>query len=242
MNNLSNSKYEIEIVISRYNETLDWLKKEPFCNYYHRIYNKGNDTKFYSNFKTLEVISLKNVGRESHTYLNHICMNYDNLSKLTLFVPGSLDKNLNKLRKAEFILEQYEKTKKTNTTMIGAYYENTIRNELKDFYIDFWCSNSKKAILTDKNSILDPCPIRPFGKWLDYVFGNINAHIVPYGGVFSVSKEDIVKHKKERYSNLINILEYNNSSNPEVGHYFERCWEYVFYPLDPNSIIIKTTY
>ena len=31
------------IVVSRYNEKLDWLKDEPFNKYSVIIYNKGND-------------------------------------------------------------------------------------------------------------------------------------------------------------------------------------------------------
>jgi hypothetical protein len=232
----------IELVIARHNESLDWLKEEPFCNYYHTIYNKGNDTNFYVNFKTLNVLSLENIGRESHTYLKHIILRYDTLPTLTVFLPGSLDKNLNKKWKARYILTFFQKDKKYNTTMPGVYHEGPIQKELYHFQIDTWCSKLKMDKFTGPNSILDPCMIRPFGKWHKHVFGDIETRIVPYGGVFSVSYDDIKKHKKKRYETLLEIMEYENSSNPEVGHYMERSWEAVFYPLNKNRNIVSLLY
>jgi hypothetical protein len=237
-----NKNIDVELVISRYTENLNWLQQEPFCNYYHTIYNKGLDSKFNVNFKTLSVISLNNIGRESHTYLKHITLRYNNLPKLTIFLPGSLNENLNKMEKAKQILKLYEEHKHVNSTMIGVYYNLGLENELSDFKIDYWCSKSKREIYSNENSIIKNCPIRPFGIWHKHVFGNIKPHIVPYGGVFSVSKNDITQHKIKRYETLLKILENTKSSNPEEGHYFERSWESVFYPLGENSKIIKTSY
>ena len=238
MNNTKN----IELVISRYNENIEWLKEEPFCNYYHIIYNKGNDLNFFSNFKTLRVVSLENIGRESHTYLSHIVLNYDNLAKLTIFLPGSLNKNINKMEKAKHILNLFENNKKYVSTMIGIYYKNGIQDDLNEFKINYWCSKLKKEKYTDNQSLLSICKIRPFGNWHKYVFDNINSHIVPYGGVFSISNEDIIQHKKKRYLQLLEIFKIEKSSNPEVGHYFERSWESVFYPLGKNSQIVYSKY
>jgi hypothetical protein len=243
-----NKLMDVELVISRYNEDLEWLKYPPFCNYYHTIYNKEITTNtpsisFYTNDKTLNVIPLENIGRESHTYLYHIIKNYNKLSKLTLFLPGSLNQNLNKLNKAKYILKLYETNLKPVTTMIGVYYNKGIAIELNDFKIDYWCSKLKKEVYTNETSIIKPCIIRPFGKWHNIVFGeNIVSCIVPYGGVFSVSKEDIIQHSIKRYKTLFKILVNTNSSNPEEGHYFERSWESVFHPLGRDSKIIKSAY
>lgn len=75
------SKNKIEIVVARYNENLDWLKLLP-KNFKITVYNKGLDD--------IDVPSIKlpNVGRESHTYLQHIISNYDNLSDKTIFCQG----------------------------------------------------------------------------------------------------------------------------------------------------------
>jgi hypothetical protein len=70
-----------EIVIARYNENLDWIKLLP-NDIKITIYNKGkNDIEY-------PFIPLKNIGRESHTYLYHIIMNYNNLADTTIFCQG----------------------------------------------------------------------------------------------------------------------------------------------------------
>ena len=49
-------------------------------------------------------------------------------------------------------------------------------------------------------------------------------------------KKDIIQHPVERYQTLLNTV--NNHSNPEAGHYIERSWGVIFYPL-VNTIKIK---
>lgn len=68
-----------ELVVARYNEDLSWLNKFSFSA---KVYNKGNDIE-------LPHIKLKNIGRESTTYLHHIIENYERLSEHTIFVQGN---------------------------------------------------------------------------------------------------------------------------------------------------------
>lgn len=73
---MKNKKYEI--IVSRYNEDVNWVKK--YNNYI--IYNKGYPIED-------SYIQLENIGREPHTYLYHIIKNYNNLSNHTIFVQGN---------------------------------------------------------------------------------------------------------------------------------------------------------
>lgn len=66
----------IQIVVSRYNEDIEWTKQ--FENVL--IYNKGDILD--------GSLRLPNVGREGHTYYKHICDNYDNLADYTVFLQG----------------------------------------------------------------------------------------------------------------------------------------------------------
>ena len=67
---------ECEIVISRYNEDIDWIKNEPF-NKFNKItcYNKGPiQLKYECNSKvdkcrTINIINIENVGRCDHTFI-----------------------------------------------------------------------------------------------------------------------------------------------------------------------------
>ncbi len=67
------------IVVSRYNENVEWTKQ--FKNVI--IYNKGN--KLSDDYNQ---ILLDNVGREGHTYYKYICDNYTNLCDYTIFLQG----------------------------------------------------------------------------------------------------------------------------------------------------------
>lgn len=85
---------KIDIVIALYEEkNIDWIFKIPkHFNLY--IYNKGNDLPedFLLNLKTkisnYKIEKIKNVGRETDTYLHHIVNNYNNLGDLTIFSQG----------------------------------------------------------------------------------------------------------------------------------------------------------
>lgn len=70
---------KIKIIVSRYNENIEWTKN--FQNII--IYNKG------SKLNIPNEILLDNVGREGHTYYYHILNNYDNLDDYFIFVQGN---------------------------------------------------------------------------------------------------------------------------------------------------------
>ena len=63
-----------DIVVSRYQENVDWAKNAI-------IYNKGPQLS--------GTTSLPNVGREAHTYLYHIINKYDDLPDHTIFLQGN---------------------------------------------------------------------------------------------------------------------------------------------------------
>ena len=68
------------IVVSRYNENVEWTKE--FSNVL--IYNKGEPLE--SGYNEL---FLENVGREGHTYYHYICEHYDNLPEYVIFLQGN---------------------------------------------------------------------------------------------------------------------------------------------------------
>ena len=64
-NNNNNNK--IELVVARYNETLDWLQEEPFHRHPAIIYNKGKNDDFMKTDNIRAIVPVENVGRESHS-------------------------------------------------------------------------------------------------------------------------------------------------------------------------------
>ena len=224
----------VQLVISRYNEDLEWLKSEPFNEFPNvLIYNKGVNNDFYVP-PGANVITVNNVGRCDHTYLYHIIKSYDRLSDITIFLPGSANMD-NKYGNAVNLINQI---KKNNSAVFAnvAMAKESIRKTFADFYLDEWKASDEKNKSINPENALEPSKHRPFGTWYDnYIaYSNpVKAHV--YFGIFSVAREDITQNPKRYYEDLIADL--SNTSNPEVGHYFERAWVAIFSPLNHTLIL-----
>jgi len=206
----SYSTQQIQIVVSRYNENLDWLL--PYKNWVI-IYNKGKPI-LNSPFK--KIINIENVGRESHTYLYHIIHNWNNLSDITLFIQGKISDHDNILPLKHYLLSNQPITINLSSNKIynndwnrltyNKKWQNIIRNNewrySKYTFGEWW----------DK-FILKPRPSPSNLKWSP-------------GGIFSVHKNLILSKNISFYENLINTI--SDHINPEEGHYFERSWFYIF--------------
>lgn len=218
-------KNNVEIVVARYNEDLYWLNEYPFNQFEYIVYNKGDNENFHkTNVK--EIVELPNVGRCDHTYLYHIIKNYDNLSNVVVFFPGSLVEN--KKDKAIKILNCIINSKFEKAFFLGSYYQS-IKNAFGDFILNEWKASYIQNFSKNNESKLQICKIRPYYNWYSYFFGNTRAHWCSMWGIFSIDKKDIIQHPITRYQHLIQTV--NNHSNPEAGHYIERSWGVIFYPL-----------
>jgi hypothetical protein len=72
-----------ELIISRFNEDVSWVKDTTIPT---TVYNKG--PKIHIDHPLVEVIDLKNVGRESHTFAYHYYHNYTDLADMVFLVQG----------------------------------------------------------------------------------------------------------------------------------------------------------
>jgi hypothetical protein len=225
-------KPHIQLVIARYNEDLEWLKEKCFAKYPVICYNKGPNENFYKP-KNMKVINLENVGRCDHTYLYHIITNYDNLSKHTMFLPGSCNMDF-KIFKAKRWLREIEKTGKG--VFIGVKCEESVLKRWYDFSIGEWTASFENNKNLNPENKLYKSNIRPFGKWYQKHFGDLDIYYYTCGGIMGIQKSWIIQHPRSYYEKFIQEL--NKSSNPEVGHYFERAWVAIFHPMK-NCIFIE---
>jgi hypothetical protein len=229
----------IDIVISRYNENLEWLSEINEERFNIIVYNKGVNDNFIKT-SNMTIHNLDNVGRCDHTYLYHIINNYNNLSNITIFLPGSgeIDYKLSRIKK---IIELIKKYNSAIFIPCGGYHTN-VKDEFYNFTLDDWVTSDIQNRTLNPESKLELSEIRPFGKWYEHYFNDIRICHLTYWGIFSVDSRDILQHPIEYYQNLIKQL--CNSSNPEVGHYFERAWCAVFYPMNNtlNSSDIVTNF
>ena len=202
------------IIISRFNENLEWLKKHE--DFKITVYNKG---KLLSENNFFKIINLENKGRESHTWLYHIVNNYNNLNEINIFLQGRIDdlncmayKNpndyLKEINKYGFSVCRYG--------LLGPSHWDWNVNINKDIrYKEQWENNE----ITRSN-----IGFRNFSKKL---FPNIPIFVATsYGGCFAVKKEAIYLNDLSFYKKLLKVLSKNK--NPIEGHYMERLWCYIF--------------
>jgi len=229
VNTIVNTTSSKDLIISRYNEKLDYLSNGPFNIYNIIVYNKGLPM-VSSQYK---IHHIANVGRCDHTYLYHIIENYDNLADITIFLPGScLDK-----RKKNQTLRTLRLVEETNDSVFIGLRYNDVQNDMKDFKLDTWLNTSTENQEINMSNELLPCSLRPFNDWYKEIFPNVKINFICYMGIFAVSKKHILQHPKKYYENLILFL--NNHSNPECGHYFERAWIAVFHPIPESCLYLE---
>ena len=236
-----------EIVVARYNENLDWLKKiKKSKDLKITVYNKGPDDI------DVPFIQLPNIGRESHTYLYHIINNYDKLADQTIFCQGDsifhspdfLDL-INKYRKKfepvqplsawywpDKVPPHYEPNppiptlEATKNLWLGGKARVHVEYMNNDFitiypyhYFEFIITEitKKYKLLYGINNILQFNVER-------FRLKNVNLdYLVPicYAALFSINKQAILDNSVDFYNNIMSILIYDNRNlykNVKLDH------------------------
>lgn len=216
---------DIIIVISRYNEDLEWLKEDPYNKYHVIVYNKGNNDNFYKSPKIKKIINLENVGREGHTYLYHIVTNYHNLNNITIFLPGSA----NLPNKKDYTFSTiFEMEKQNKAVFLTSHLDDDVKNIFYGWEIDDWESTNENNKTLNLGNQLKLSETRPLGAWYDKNFNDLRVTQTSNWGIFTMSKDDIIKNDLKHYIKFLTQID--DHHNPEVGHYIERCWYSIFYP------------
>ena len=264
-NTTKNKRKTLEIVIARYKENLDWLKKiKKSKDIKITVYNKGpNDIN-------IPFIPLPNIGRESHTYLYHIINNYDNLADQTVFCqgdsvfhsPGFID-----------LINNYHSNFEPIQPMSAWYWQ--------EGEAPFYLQNPPKPITTETKDLwLGDAPIHveymdnyfvtqyPFHYTENYflklitrvqeLYGienplkfnvdrfrlkNVNLdYLIPvcYAALFCVDKEVIRENSVDFYNNIMSILiydirNYNGVSKLDHGLFLEKLWLVIFNYMKNNK-------
>lgn len=227
-----NSEFKVDLVVARYKENLDWIKEyenRHFNKIY--IYNKGGTEVSCENVipgKACEVIKLPNVGVCDQTYLQHIINNYDsqNFADVTLFSPGSSGnkdhKWFNKKDRFKVILDKVHEIK--DSVFVCEKLGKPVDEELNDFNIEKY--NTSNISNRNDTGIQSPSEFNKFGDWYRANLPSMKHSMVSYGGIFAVSKKDILSHPKgtyEKYNNQVNKHKFHAAS-----HYLERAWKSIY--------------
>lgn len=201
-----------KIIVSRYNENINWLNGEiENCI----IYNKGNKLNIENE------ICLKNVGRESETYLHYIITNYNNLPDVVVFTQAKISDH-KKNADVNYLISIKDSALKYSKST-DFYRHNYIGNDKN--WGKTW--NLRKDGYYLKDNYKNDNPI----TFLEWFKNNIdtnypNPFCIYQNGIFAVKKENIINKPVDYYKKL--ILEVNHHINPSEGHFFERSWYYIF--------------
>lgn len=205
------------LVVSSYKENIDWtdnVKQNLF------LYNKNEIDVGRSN-----LIKLKNVGRESHTYLHHIVEHYNDLDDVVIFCQGNPFDHCPyflETLECQDLIAMNELCKKldqrnwpitnSNFCAIGHHWIYDIENQvMKDW--EYQCKIPFCAIAME---VMFPRH-KPIFK--------LNSI---WGAIFAVSKECIHQHKLQKYKKLLDY-HYEFWSIPWA---MESIWAHIFYDPD----------
>ena len=205
------------IVVARYNEPVDWLKREMnHCI----IYNKGEPLELENE------IRLTNVGRESETYLQYIIANYDSLPDVIVFTQARIGDHLG--CDDENYLVDYLVNIKNEALTHGKSSPTVIHHETDPYRNTCW--DREWNLVNDqfflKENYLDG-PVT-FQQWFyKHVAMEYPSPILIYrSAIFAVKKQYILQHPIEYYKMLLKTV--NHHINSIEGHFFERSWYYIF--------------
>jgi len=200
-----------KIIIARYNESINWIK--PISKHVI-LYNKGQSISDLT-FNIQKTVTVENIGRESHTYLKYIFDNYETLPNISIFCQGDITDhyvgnpivNINKMKnEAQFI-------------GISSNWRNDLHVDYNFKIKETTSAKGMKYICSDTGYT--------FGDWfIKYVNNEFPKQFIWYtGAVFAVRKSNILRRNKQFYETL---LKQHKTQNPEVAHFLERSWYYIF--------------
>ena len=239
---------EVEFVIAHFHEKINYLSFLP-SNAKISIYNKGSDQidkSVFKKHKNIEIINLPNVGRNPHTIFYHIIKNYNELSPITIFLPGSFNSINPYKTKKKFakivskivsILPVDYKGLYTSGSYRWWYHlkyfkEKKINLYIKEnFVLDTYQSSNKENVKYNPSSRLEPAKIRPMENWYRHFFGMKEyAPVQSLHAMFGVKKSCILQHPIEKYKDIISQYSEINISY-EIEHYLERLFPSIFMKL-----------
>lgn len=241
------------IVISRFNENIDWINKIIHKKWINQIiiYNKGpNNLEHLTNPK-IKILNVENIGREGYTYLDYIISNYDNLHKEIWFIQANpfihspdflnfLNLNIKLKFNKDFqnLTCKYINNYPLNEHLTTAYNINNNRTSIFYFNkinLDIVGHNYGTREEMSKNYENETGFITKHNYG---IYDNlcdrlkikrpnlIMVHTV--SACFYVHKNMILRHKKEVYQELQNYLVELNSQGGARGYILERFWHYLF--------------
>lgn len=215
----------VQLVVAWYNEDLDWVDAVL-----SRI--GGGEPKIYSKLHSehgrYPVTPLPNVGRDTHSFLAHICGRYDDgLAPVTVLAPGSVSSgawNGLKARKLQHAISSLDEVERRGVVYQAHTEPGSFLPFDPGFKITRWRSTSGANLKANPSKRLVRARARPFGAWYRKYISSDTSHIVKcgiaYNSVLAVSSHAIRSHPRSMYLELLD--QHCDGTDLEVAHFFER--------------------
>lgn len=214
-----------ELVISRYNENLEWADKVQEYFDLVSVYNKGDqiDDISYANIQ-----NINNVGREAQTWVYHIISKWDKIADYTFFVQGS------PFHHSEYILDILKLEFKQPIVLTNRYMKDWPGEEV----------TKHDLIITKEDIKFRMGDMRFFGHksiefnkvWFSRIWKEVfdceppNTHYYGYGGMWSIPKKTIKQRPIEFWININKKLQHNEEAfkRPLDAWAMEALWSAVW--------------
>lgn len=191
-----------ELVIARYREPLDWLRRVP-PGWRITIYNKGDPFPLPS-------IPLPNLGREAHAYLYHLVTRRDSLARQTVFVQGHPFDHVPDLH-ARLVQWTIESPPPDHFHWLGFLIDRD-DPEGRRLFVP-WSKNPQRQTL-------------PTGRIYHHLFRREPPpHFTFFGGAhFSLGIHRALSRSPQFFAQALHLA----TTEPLAAHAFERFWDRVF--------------
>jgi len=202
-----------EIVVARYNENIEWLRSEiDHCIFF----NKGDHMEDIQN-----QIILKNVGRESDSYLHYIIEHYNHLPDVVVFTQANIADHKGS-NNVQYLLGIKDQALRHGMSQ-NAYIHHDVNNNVH--FGPAW--NVRPDGFYLKDNYKNNTPI-VFKTWFENTMGipYPNPIVLYCNAIFAIRKDHIRKRPLVFYERL--LQEVNHHINPAEGHFLERAWFYIF--------------
>ena len=222
---MSTQSASIELVVSRFQEDLRWLKRVP-ATIGIRIYNKGAADPLPTTLKdrkNVSLIPLPNVGLEAHTYLTHLVTRYDSLAPVTLFCQGHPFDHAPDLHERLGALATGVET--PDPFLWYGFLEDTDDQFGHRLFIP-WSKNPERRELAT-------------GRLYEELFGEPSPELFHFrcGAQFAVTREGVRRRPAAFYQRALEL----SVSFPLAVHSLERMWDRFFGDpaIDPSSLGVE---
>jgi len=219
----------IDIIITRYNKHLDWIRYLPFSilrNVY--IYNKGVNDSLFQKYSPPEEVKQKfiikkveNIGRIDHTIAYHILETWDTPADVLVSLPGSIMMCRMKGAYLSYIVSNLKNIK----TRYKGFFSPRFHRVSKKFNysIDSYVS---EGLCNKNDNPFIKSEYKDFQDWKTKLVDSIPVKFIAMRGMFAVCKENTHFIDKSIYNNLLESLSVGD--NIENGHFAERIWAHLF--------------